>query len=175
MLLLAQPMVHMWENVPTILEPRNAGNLNFLGTALREVGYEHYYGRLSSADFGHPTTRERAFGVCVNYWKTTGGAPAAQERARLIFEFARLNLTCDVIPLPQILLQSADVHVLQDVAHLQSVKEPHMLRVRPFTVMQQHCRPCQLIKYLYSLCRCEIKHERGSRVPDSLATSARRS
>ncbi len=126
MMLLAQPKVHIWENVPTILEPRNARNLKFLSAALREVGYEHYYGRLNSAKFGHPTSRERAFGVCVNFRLMSGGAPAAQERAQQIFEFARIHLTFDVLPLQNILLPASDVHVRQDVAHLQSLKEPHI-------------------------------------------------
>ena len=124
----AQPTIHIWENVPNLLQPRNARNLRFLTMALMSCGFEHAHAILNSSDYCHPTRRERAFGVCVNFRRLHLDPGHAQALARRILMFTTDELQVDAVPLQAFLLSEGSHHVRRDIAHLQCVKEPTQAR-----------------------------------------------
>eukprot|EP00959_Pyramimonas_sp_CCMP1952_P071764 1499152-Pyramimonas_sp.AAC.1 len=51
------PPVHIWENVPEILDPTNADNLEWLLSALNKLNYACEQAKFVSTDFGIPQRR----------------------------------------------------------------------------------------------------------------------
>ncbi len=62
-----QPTIHIWENVPELLHNANEENMNWFINKLFQIGYMCSYSTFKSSKFGHPTKRERAYGVCINF------------------------------------------------------------------------------------------------------------
>ena len=66
-----QPTIHMWENVPDLLQARHVDNLQWFIQALLGAGFVCAYSSFVSSEYGHPTSRARAYGVCLNIRRLT--------------------------------------------------------------------------------------------------------
>ena len=112
-----QPLLHVWENVPDIISPKNMENLEWLMAALRKVGYECACSVFKSSSFGHPSARERAYGVCVNIAAMRKQGLNAWVVARQIIVYAQGLASNEILPLRRILLPDTSGWVRGKLRH----------------------------------------------------------
>jgi site-specific DNA-cytosine methylase len=100
----SETWVHVWENVGDLLAQSNWSNLEWLLCALKRAGFVCAYGLFRSMDFGNPTRRERAYGVCLNFRLLKMSAAECQDLAQKVIDFAKGSLKTPAVDLKQILL-----------------------------------------------------------------------
>lgn len=60
-----KPKFVIWENVSTVLSPKHIHNFLEYIDELKEIGYNSYYKKMNSKDYGWPQFRDRIFVVSV--------------------------------------------------------------------------------------------------------------
>ena len=122
-----QPLLHIWENVPDLVQHKNFENLEWLLRTVARAGYACAYGLFRSVRFGHPTRRERAYGVCLNFKKLGMTLSAAATLAQKLIDYALTTFGCMpdplVIPLRMYILPSTSSWVMSKLAHLAALKK----------------------------------------------------
>ena len=119
-----QPLLHFWENVPDIVASSNFQNLQWLMHALRKAGYACAYGKFRSINYGHPSKRERAYGVCLNASKLGLDMLQATHLAQKVIDFAQsvFGQVAGPVPLRSILLPDKSEWVQARLHQLQETK-----------------------------------------------------
>jgi site-specific DNA-cytosine methylase len=121
--------VHLWENVPDLLLPSNHENLEWLLGILFQIGYVVAYGLFKSSAYGHPTRRERAYGVCLHVESFAMSIPSATALAQRILDFARSMASVDdATGIRSFLLPHTHEHIAQSLLRLQRVKAKDLER-----------------------------------------------
>lgn len=107
-----QPPVHLWENVIDLIGAVNYANLSWLLSQLFQIGYICSYGGFRSSHYGHPTKRERAYGICINFKAMNITVQEATALAQRIVMFVETNMKVAVpLRLSTFLLGDSDEHV----------------------------------------------------------------
>jgi site-specific DNA-cytosine methylase len=117
-----RPVVHLWENVPDLLAPGSNDNLEWLLGILFKIGYVVAYGLFKSSSFGHPTHRERAYGVCIRFESVLMPIPCATALAQRILDVARSMIIEQEPKLRDFLLPRKHEHLKSALQGLQRVK-----------------------------------------------------
>ena len=73
------PPIHVWENVPELLSPKQSDNLDYLLGALSKVQYACAVELFQSLEFQIPQRRARVYGVCVRW-----GSPPLLDQTRAV-------------------------------------------------------------------------------------------
>lgn len=121
--MLHQPIIHLWENVPELVSEKNSANLEHLMFLLIRAGYAVSFAVLKSADFGHPTKRERVYGVCLNHKLLGMCWSVALKLANKIMDFVKASLKMDEpVPLERFLLAQDDPAVVAKLSQMEATK-----------------------------------------------------
>jgi site-specific DNA-cytosine methylase len=118
-LMSKRPECHVWESVLELLKQANQDNLDWLVNQFFVLGYVVAYCTLKSSHYGHPTGRERAYGLCLNFKKMNMTPPQAMVLATRIMEFVRTTMKLpSPVGLRWFLLSCNSDHVRMHTEHL---------------------------------------------------------